>query len=504
MENLLKMPRKDLSLKEKINILDQIRKHPFKTPCRQLAQLTGIGKTTIAKLIKEEKDLRSQFSTGDANHPKRRREGKDPVVENALSDWFSMVSNRGVRITGPLLKEKSQELALKLGHENFKATDGWLSRWKTRKEIQFKKAHGEKGSADTVSAETWKQSTLAEVLDNFCADDIYNADETGLYYRATPDGSLCYKRTALLGSKKAMDRITVLCCANMSGSDKKPLVVVGKSSKPRCFKGISMKNLGVDYYANKNAWMTSAIFTDWLQKWDKQLKRRILLIVDNCRAHPFIHLKNIRIEFLPPNTTSILQPMDMGIIKVLKGMYRSKLVKFVLQKIEENVLDLSSSAPEITKKINLLNAIQFAADSWTGITDTTIKNCFSHAGFHHSINTDETTSHTVINEHVEGPDVQNLEEFLNIDNDVLCYDENEEDIERDLIKKYSEQEEDSDSDEEVEVVSTAEARKSLEVLRCYFLQHDNSPMNCVKSCEQFLQTQSIKNYQQQKITNFFM
>lgn len=47
------------------------------------------------------------------------------------------------------------------------------------------------------------------------------AHESGLFYRATPDGSLCYKHESLEGSKKAMNRITVLCCCNMAGTDKK-------------------------------------------------------------------------------------------------------------------------------------------------------------------------------------------------------------------------------------------------------------------------------------------
>jgi hypothetical protein len=71
----------------------------------------------------------------------------------------------------------------------------------------------------------WKSKKVPELLQKFCADDVYSADETGLFYRATPDGSICYKHVQLLGSKNAMDRITVLCCSNMSGTDKKKLLV---------------------------------------------------------------------------------------------------------------------------------------------------------------------------------------------------------------------------------------------------------------------------------------
>jgi hypothetical protein len=68
-----------------------------------------------------------------------------------------------------MLKKKSEELAKKLGHDDFKATDG----------------------ADVVGAEEWKSKKVPELLQKFCADDIYRADETGLFYRAMPDGSLC-------------------------------------------------------------------------------------------------------------------------------------------------------------------------------------------------------------------------------------------------------------------------------------------------------------------------
>ena len=49
--------------------------------------------------------------------------------------------------------EKAEDLAKKLGHTNFVATEGWLSRWKARHQIRYKRAHGEKGSADIKSAE---------------------------------------------------------------------------------------------------------------------------------------------------------------------------------------------------------------------------------------------------------------------------------------------------------------------------------------------------------------
>ncbi|XP_063598617.1 tigger transposable element-derived protein 6-like [Penaeus indicus] len=56
--------------------------------------------------------------------------------------------------------------------------------------------------------------------------------------------------------------------------------------------------------------MSSEIFEEWVRKFRVD-GRKIALIIDNCPAHPTVsNLTNVQLVFLPPNTTSILQPMD--------------------------------------------------------------------------------------------------------------------------------------------------------------------------------------------------
>ena len=117
-----------------------------------------------------------------------------------------------------------------------------MCQWKSRRDIKFKKSHGEKASADCAGAEDWRSTRLPQLLKEFSLDDIYNANEIGLFYRATPDGSLVYKHEKFAGSKKAMDRITVLCCCFATGSDKRKLLVIGKAANPRCFRNLNVKN----------------------------------------------------------------------------------------------------------------------------------------------------------------------------------------------------------------------------------------------------------------------
>jgi hypothetical protein len=169
----------------------------------------------------------------------------------------------------------------------------------------------------------------------------------------------------------------------MSGTDKKKLLVIGKSAKPRCFKGLKMDSLLVEYYANKNAWMTCELFKKWLMTWDTELQwksRKVILILDNCTAHPQCSecLRNIRLEFLPVNSTSLVQAMYMGIIRNLKKLYHGKLVNHILDAIEENLLTSFSTAKEVSSNVNLLQAVQFVTDSWREISSKTIQNCLSH------------------------------------------------------------------------------------------------------------------------------
>lgn len=119
--------------------------------------------------------------------------------------------------------------------------------------------------------------------------------------------------------------------------------------------------------------MTSSIFEDYLKKWDLELvkeKRKILLLIDNCPAHPPVNLHSIEIAFLPPNTTSVLQLMDQGVIWNLKQMYR----KQVLLRIMEMQENHDKSVISLLDAVNLLNL------AWNSVSSKTIHNCFAHCG----------------------------------------------------------------------------------------------------------------------------
>jgi hypothetical protein len=71
------------------------------------------------------------------------------------------------------------------------------------------------------------------------------------------------------GGKNSKERITVLLTCNADGTDKLPPLVIGKSGNPHCFKNV--RQFPTKYVANRKAWVTQAIFTDYLRALDAKM-----------------------------------------------------------------------------------------------------------------------------------------------------------------------------------------------------------------------------------------
>ena len=121
------------------------------------------------------------------------------------------------------------------------------------------------------------RADLAVVLAKYDLDDIFNIDETGLFFRLGPNYTLASHKVK--GTKLSKERITVALCANATGTIKIKPFVIAKSKRPRSF-GISFDpEVYVRYRNNKKAWMTRDLFTDWFVDFDWQMhlkKRKVI------------------------------------------------------------------------------------------------------------------------------------------------------------------------------------------------------------------------------------
>ena len=202
---------------------------------------------------------------------------------------------------------------------------------------------------------SWFETTLPTLLSNYKLEDIFNADKFGLFYQCLPNKTLHLKSEKCSGGKNSKIRITGLAAANSVG-DKLPMFVTGKSKAPKCFKNVT--SLPCRYRSQKKSWMDSTLFEEWVREVDVKFQtenRKIALIIDDCPAHPTIaDLSNIKLIFLPPNTTSVSQPMDQGVIKCLKAFYRRRLVNLMIKRLEQG---------QYLPKISILRALQLLVAS---------------------------------------------------------------------------------------------------------------------------------------------
>ena len=117
--------------------------------------------------------------------------------------------------------------------------------------------------------------------------DIFNMNETGLFFRTTEDKTFHQKGQECSGGKRTKMRLTLSLCTNMVGDKETPLVI-WKSLNPCCFKRVNRKTLPVEYHANRRAWIASGIFETWLKNFDKRMGckgRKVLFFLVNATSH---------------------------------------------------------------------------------------------------------------------------------------------------------------------------------------------------------------------------
>ena len=137
-----------------------------------------------------------------------------------LLDFLRLAREQSEKVSSPMLRQLA-EVAPALGLENFKASDGWLSRLKDRHEISARAVSGEAKSVNVLIVYNWKEE-LRETIKGYKEEDIYNTDGIGLFFKTCSKKSLMFQGHTSHGSKRSKDRVPPL-----------KLILMGKSENPR-------------------------------------------------------------------------------------------------------------------------------------------------------------------------------------------------------------------------------------------------------------------------------
>jgi hypothetical protein len=308
---------------------------------------------------------------------KREKKVPFPLIEEALTIWVESALQTGLVLTDDILSTKALEFAFLLKEDKFKGSNGWVDGFKKRHNLKQYNIHGEAASAPLENLSTMRED-LRQTLKDYNPEDIFNCDETGLFWKMKPSRTI--SNGPVSGTKQSKDRVTVLLTCNAIGNEKLPPLFIHKYENPRALKNINKKTLPVDYYWNQKSWMQVSIWNEYIKKLNNRMRRQnrnILLLVDNAPTHALYettYLTNITIKYLPPNTTSHLQPCDQGIINSFKSQYR-KLYLRNRVKAFDKFREFGIEPVEI----NINKCIKYVAHAWDNVTSATIEHCWTKA-----------------------------------------------------------------------------------------------------------------------------
>ena len=299
-------------------------------------------------------------------------------MESLLNIWIEDQNQRRMPLSQMVIQKKALILFENLKEdyplssaenaEEFDASRGWFDRFKIRGNLHSIALKGESASADTSAAEKFKLELKAIIEEGgYSAQQVLNADETGLFWKRLPG------RTYISKSEKSTP-------GYKSSKDFKfkPFLIY-HSENPRAFKNVKKSELSVHWRANKKAWMTASLFRDWMNNCaapelkaycsSKNIEFKMLLLVDNAPGHPVFsddYSENINVSFMPPNT-SLIQPMDQGVISNFESYYLRRTFHRLLKATDG---DNMPSMKEFWKNYNILMAIENINLSWKEVRES--------------------------------------------------------------------------------------------------------------------------------------
>ncbi|XP_042230822.1 tigger transposable element-derived protein 1-like [Homarus americanus] len=279
-----------------------------------IANALGMNRLTVGTILKDKEHIMQHVKGSVLMHftiISKKRGSVIAEMEKLLSVWLEDQHQYHMPISLNLIQRKALSLFLNIkakhgesvAEETFTAGHGWFHRYKAR-------------------------SNLRNI-------QVFNVDETGIYWEKMPDRTYIAKEEKTMpGFKASKDRLILLLGGNAAGDCKLKPLLVYHSKNPKALKGVVKASLPVVWKANPKAWMTRVLFEDWffhnfvpdVEKNcnNKNQPFKILLVLDNAPGHPSylddFHA-NIKVVYLPPNTTSVLQPMDQGVMASFKEYY---------------------------------------------------------------------------------------------------------------------------------------------------------------------------------------
>lgn len=276
---------------------------------------------------------------------------------------------------------------------NEKVHISFIQRFMERKQLVSTNLHGEGGSCPLSN----NLDTLRYYIDQYSPDDIFNMDETSFFYEKVSQRMVIEKnkKKDTRGIKQSKKRITACLTVSMSNTVKVPILFIGTANKPQPFRKIP-----INYTHQKHAWMDAGGFMYYIDNilLPSIKNKSILLILDNFAGHPHSlpnleKYKNIKLIYLPANTTSRLQPLDQGIIAALKLNYQKLIMTKRLDTLDNynkilNNIHTKNGGVFLGHQPSISDGLVYLTKAFDEIKCSTIINCWIKSTLPNSVQSD--------------------------------------------------------------------------------------------------------------------
>nr|XP_061813016.1 tigger transposable element-derived protein 1-like [Nerophis lumbriciformis] len=321
------------------------------------------AKSTIATILKNKEAIKGACVAKGVSVLSKQRSQAIEDVEKLLLIWINEKQLAGDSVSEGIIGEKARQLHSDIikrqpgnssSIDDFKASHGWFEKFKRRTGIHSVIRHGEAASSDDKAAEAYKELFLKMVEEEgYVPHQVFNADETGLFWKKMPNRTfITQEEKSVPGHKPMKDRLTLLMCANASGDCEIKPMLVYHSENPRAFKKnqVVKSKLPVMWKSNTKAWVTPHP-----PSLEEELQG---------------DLEFIKVKFLPPNTTPLLQPMDQQVIASFKKLYTKALFTRCFPVTNDTDLSLRDYWKD---HFNVYHCIQLIEKAWHDVTFRTLK-----------------------------------------------------------------------------------------------------------------------------------
>lgn len=277
-------------------------------------------------------------------------------IEKNILEWIQLQKDNSIQISGKMIQNAAEGYAKELGFVAFDGSRKWLDRFKKKHKIMFgTRKRDYTATPDNKVKTQFLVDQWAEAREGFSDDDIYTADEIGLFYKPSKN------RIQKLRGKKFVqgcvkDRLSIFLCSNASGSDKKKLLVCG-TEDPLINSNRDPQTLPVLYVRHAQAHFTTRIFENYVTCWNKELeqrKKKALLVLDRATIHTKMQLSHLKLLFVPYKSKNTLVPVRNGVY----ARFRAEFRRLILQDKVMNCMNGSS------RNITCLEALNMLEKAW--------------------------------------------------------------------------------------------------------------------------------------------